>query len=95
MTADGLKNTNHVTRLVTRREDSSVTPVQDNSSRAVSGNLASEYLITGEAAAYLRKSASWLLHQHDIPYLSGNPNVYRKSDLDAWFERAKTKPKVV
>lgn len=49
-----------------------------------------EYLTTKEAAAYMRRSKSWLLHQKDIPYLRGTPNTYRKSDLDAWFERNMT-----
>jgi len=54
----------------------------------------SPYLTTPEAAAYLRKSVSWLLRQRDVPYLLGNPNVYRKSDLDEWFERSKLVPEV-
>jgi hypothetical protein len=50
------------------------------------------YLTTKEAAAYLRKSESWLLRQGDIPYLSGRPNVYDAADLDAWVERHKHQP---
>jgi len=49
-----------------------------------------EYLTTKEAAAYLRRSVSWLLRQKDIPYLRGTPNTYRKSDVDDWFEQNKT-----
>jgi hypothetical protein len=51
------------------------------------------YLTTPEAAAYLRKSVSWLLRQHDVPFLSGNPNIYRRTDLDDWFERSKVRPR--
>lgn len=54
----------------------------------------SPYLTTQEAAAYLRKSVSWLLRQHDIPFLPGNPNIYSLADLDAWFERSKIRPEV-
>lgn len=53
-----------------------------------------EYLTTPEAAEYLRKSTSWLLHQADIPYLSGNPNIYKRKDLDAWFDRRKIRPRL-
>jgi len=53
------------------------------------------YLRTKEAAEYLRKSTSWLLRQHDIPFLPGNPNVYKRADLDDWFERSKLSPRVV
>ena len=45
------------------------------------------YLTTEEAAAYLRKSQSWLLKRDDIPFLKGVPNLYRREDLDDWFER--------
>lgn len=55
---------------------------------------ASPYLTTPEAAAYLRKSVSWLLRQHDIPFVPGNPNVYRRSDLDQWFDRSKVAPRI-
>ena len=51
-----------------------------------------EYLTTGEAAEYLRRSRSFVLTQPDIPYIYGHPNTYAKRDLDAWFERHKTKP---
>lgn len=44
-------------------------------------------MTTAEAAAYMRKSVSWLLHQRDITYLPGKPNLYRQRDLDIWFER--------
>jgi hypothetical protein len=56
--------------------------------------MGSDYLTTVEAAAYLRKSPSWLLHQADVPYLSGNPNIYKRKDLDAWFEKHKIHPRV-
>ena len=62
-------------------------------SKAVSGNAdAREYMTTEEAAAYMRKSASWLVKRNDIPYVKGVPNIYRKSDLDSWFERSKFRP---
>lgn len=48
---------------------------------------ANALLTTAEAAAYLRRSVSWLLHQRDITYLPGKPNLYRQRDLDIWFER--------
>lgn len=51
-----------------------------------------EYLKTKEAAAYLRKSVSWMVKRHDIPYLRGVPNIYRRKDLDSWFERNKFEP---
>ena len=54
----------------------------------------SEYLTTDEAARYLRRSSSWLLKQHDIPYLKGVPNTYSRKDLDAWVERNKFHPEV-
>ncbi len=49
-----------------------------------------EYLTTPEAALYLRRSKSWLLHNKEIPYLTGSPNTYKKSDLDAWFNKTKS-----
>jgi len=52
------------------------------------------YLTTKEAAEYLRRSASWLTRQPDIPYVRGIPNVYKRSDLDDWFERHKFVPDV-
>lgn len=51
-----------------------------------------EYMTTGEAAAYLRRSTSWLLRQ-SVEYLPGRPNLYRKSALDCWFEKHKHVPK--
>lgn len=56
--------------------------------------LESPYLTTEEAAAYLRKSPSWLTKRNDIPYVRGVPNIYRKSDLDDWFKRQMFKPVV-
>ena len=54
----------------------------------------SPYLTTDEAAAYLRKSVSWLLRVPDMAFLRGKPNLYAKSDLDAWVERHKHRPRV-
>ena len=51
-----------------------------------------EYLTTPEASEYIRRSVSWLLCQKDIPYLPGHPNSYKRSDLDAWYEKNKRKP---
>lgn len=53
-----------------------------------------EYMTTEEAAAYLRKSVSWLVRQPDIPYVRGVPNTYKREDLDDWFERHKFVPQV-
>ena len=58
------------------------------------GVAGSPYLTTGDAAAYMRKSTSWLLKQADIPFLRGTPNVYRRDDLDDWFDRHKFRPTV-
>ena len=52
------------------------------------------YLITKEAAEYLRKSVSWLVRQPLIPYLPGKPNIYDRHDLDKWVERNKHVPSV-
>ncbi len=57
-------------------------------------SCANELMTTAEAAAYLRKSVSWLLHQRDITYLPGKPNLYRQRDLDIWIERHTVRPKV-
>ena len=43
------------------------------------------YLTTLEAAAYMRRSRSWMLQRKDIPYYRGRPNLYRKEDLDNWL----------
>jgi hypothetical protein len=53
-----------------------------------------EYITTSEAAEYLCRSVSWLLRQPDIPYLNGNPNIYRRKDSDGWFERSKFRPRI-
>ena len=53
-----------------------------------------EYLTTREAAAYLRKSVSWLLRVPDMTVLRGKPNLYAKTDLDTWVERHKFRPRV-
>ena len=49
-----------------------------------------DYLTTDEAAAYLRRSRSFILNRSDISYLKGSPNTYAKRDLDEWFDRNKT-----
>ena len=54
----------------------------------------SPYLTTDEAAAYLRKSVSWLLRVPDMAFLRGKPNLYAKNDLNAWVERHKHRPRV-
>jgi hypothetical protein len=52
------------------------------------------YMVTREAADYLRKSQSWLLRQGDLPYLPGRPNTYCIDDLDQWVARHKHQPLV-
>ena len=76
--APDLENQNHAETIC------SVTP-------KVNANV---LMTTAEAAAYLRKSVSWLLHQRDITYLPGKPNLYRQRDLDIWVERHTVRPKV-
>lgn len=49
-------------------------------------------MTTEEAAAYLRRTVSWLLRQAEIPYLPGRPNTYAVKDLDNWFDRNKRNP---
>ena len=56
--------------------------------------VVSPYLTSDEAAAYLRKSVSWLLRVRDMAFLRGKPNLYAKNDLDAWVERHKHRPRV-
>ena len=41
-----------------------------------------EYLTTEDAAAYMRRSVSWMLHQKDIPYYRGNRNP--TGDMDSF-----------
>ena len=60
----------------------------------VRGCGGSPYLTTPEAARYLRKSPSWLLKRPDIPFLKSVPNIYKKKDLDDWFERNKFEPSI-
>ena len=62
------------------------------SSEISAENSLPKYLTTKEAAAYLRKSVSWLIRRKDIPYVSGNPNTYAMADLDKWFESNKYIP---
>lgn len=52
------------------------------------------FLTTPEAAAYLRRSVSWLLRQPDIAYIPGKPNLYAQEDLDVWVDRHTVRPKV-
>jgi len=73
--------------------DVGVRGFSDSENGAKCGIKGDTYLKTSEAAQYLRKSVSWLLRQADIAYLPGNPNTYRRCDLDAWFERHKFKPR--
>lgn len=49
-------------------------------------------MTTKEAARYLGKSVSFILHRADVPYLPGRPNMYKRSDLDAWFDQHKHNP---
>ena len=67
---------------------------EDRGATVVFRAAASPYMTTDEAAAYLRKSVSWLLRVPDMAFLRGKPNLYAKSDLDAWVERHKHRPKV-
>jgi len=68
---------------------------QQKGENGLSGNSdAQTYLTTEEAAMYLRKSTSWLTRQPDIPYVKGVPNIYKRTDLDDWFERHKFVPEV-
>ena len=66
----------------------------DNKDEVIHRSTNSEYLITTEAALYLRKSISWLTRRPDIPYVRGAPNIYKKEDLDSWFERNKFTPEI-
>lgn len=50
-------------------------------------------LTTDEAAEYMRRSTSWLLHRRDIAYLPGKPNLYRRKDLDTWVDRNAVRPR--
>ena len=54
----------------------------------------SPYMTTAEAAAYLRKSISWILRVPDLPYLRGKPNLYARADLDTWIEKHKFRPRL-
>ncbi len=75
-------------------------PVNDGGVADLRGDFAdvrsteSPYLTTDEAAAYLRKSVSWLLRVPDMAFLRGKPNLYAQTDLDAWVERHKHRPRV-
>ena len=53
------------------------------------GGAVPEYMPTLRAASYLCMSVSRLLRLGDLEYLRGRPNVYRRADLDDWFERNK------
>lgn len=68
-----------------------IPPCRDDQPREVSLRSGDgEYLTTVEAARYLRMSVSRLLHLADLPYVRGRPNIYRRQDLEDWFERNKT-----
>ena len=76
-------------------------PLIDDNGLAVGGagnrdsarpEIGNGYLTTAEASRYLRKSVSWLVRRNDIPYLKGTPNIYKRRDLDAWFDRNKFVP---
>lgn len=54
----------------------------------------SPFMTTTEAAAYLRKSISWVLRVPDLPFLRGKPNLYVRADLDAWIEKHKFRPRL-
>jgi len=56
--------------------------------------FSSPYMTTDEAAVHMKVSKSYLLRQPDIPFLKGKPNIYKRSDLDAWFEQRKFKPEL-
>ena len=65
-------------------------PAENPTMRAIGD----DYMTTAEAAAYLRRHKTFILSQPDLPYLKGHPNTYAKRDLDDWFERHKTKPRM-
>ena len=69
-------------------------PVVSSGTDAAAPTVTSPYLTSDEAAAYLRKSVSWLLRVPDMVFLRGKPNLYAKNDLDAWVERHKHRPRV-
>ena len=75
-------------------DDETSLSVQNIGGMSRGNSVLPEYLKTGEAANYLRKSTSWLVKRNDIPYLKGVPNVYRKCDLDEWFDRNKFDPSI-
>lgn len=50
------------------------------------GGAVPEYMTTEEAAAYLRRTPSWLLRQPTIRFLPGRPNTYARRHLDQWFD---------
>ena len=66
----------------------------DNEKKIKNNTMNNGYLITTEAALYMRKSVSWLTRRPDIPYVKGAPNIYKKEDLDSWFERNKFMPQI-
>jgi len=66
----------------------------DNISDESAKKTESKYLTTFEAAAYMRKSRSWILLRKDIPYYRGRPNLYLREDLDRWMnDRRRSVPR--
>ena len=60
--------------------------VADGNASIRTTNAEPKYLTTLEAAAYMRKSRSWMVQRKDIPYYRGRPNLYLKEDLDRWLD---------
>ena len=65
---------------------SPIRPHEPTDDKITAALVAPRYLTTEEAAAYLRRSVSWLLRQKRIPYYPGKPNRYRREDIDRWME---------
>ena len=99
-----MENVEKITDQIPGNEKTLIVQNIDGSARGVSvahfdeprsrSGVLYEYLRTEEASEYLRKSVSWLVKQNDIPYLKGVPNIYKKRDLDDWFERKKFSPRL-
>ena len=58
----------------------------DNSTKC-NISIVSPYFTTKQAAKYMNRSISWMLHRKDIPYYRGKSNSYRKEDLDEWMNK--------
>lgn len=52
------------------------------------------YMDTESAKRFTGRSASWLQHNHEIPYIKGRPNRYHIDDLRKWKQRHKTRRKI-